>query len=161
MGTHPVRPATEADLELLPAVELAADAVFRTVGVDLPPDTASVPELRAAEFVLVAGTPPVGFASVERVDGLAYLAQLSVHPDAARRGVGSALLAAVVQRCTREGFGALTLTTFADVAWNGPFYRRRGFADLPDPGPELLRHVEELSWLAEFGRRETLVLPLR
>ena len=26
---------------------------------------------------------------------------------------------------------AVTLSTFRDVPWNGPFYRRHGFADLP------------------------------
>ena len=34
---------------------------------------------------------------------------------------------------------ALTLLTFRDVAWNGPYYRRLGFAEMPDDqlDPEL------------------------
>ena len=27
---------------------------------------------------------------------------------------------------------AVTLTTFSDIAWNGPFYRRNGFEDLQE-----------------------------
>ena len=31
-----------------------------------------------------------------------------------------------------EGMAAMTLTTFADVAWNRPFYERRGWRVLGD-----------------------------
>lgn len=156
-----VRSPRPGELELLAAIELAADSVFASVGIDLPADTAPLEYLQQAEFVLVAGDPVVGFAVVERVDADAHLGQLSVHPSAARRGIGSALLAAVVEECAERGFPAVTLTTFADVAWNGPFYRRRGFVTLDAPGPELRRHVAELAWLDALGRREALVLPLR
>ena len=38
-----------------------------------------------------------------------------------------------------EGRAALTLTTFRDVPWNAPYYRRLGFAVLAsaDQGPQL------------------------
>jgi hypothetical protein len=38
-----------------------------------------------------------------------------------------------------RGHAAITLTTFRDVAWNGPWYARNGFAvvDDPDQEPEL------------------------
>ncbi|MFD0482667.1 GNAT family N-acetyltransferase [Kineococcus sp. GCM10028916] len=156
-----VRLAGPGDWDLLPAVERAADGLFRDLGVELPDDVSSVEELRAAEFVLVAGAPPVGFARVERVDGLAHLQQVSVHPAAARRGVGSSLLAAVLDRAADRGFTGVTLTTFADVAWNGPFYRRRGFTTMSDPGRELLGHVVAEEPLTRFGPREVLVHPIR
>ncbi|WP_328292611.1 GNAT family N-acetyltransferase [Kineococcus sp. NBC_00420] len=156
-----VRLAEPDDWDLLPAVERAADGLFRDLGVELPDDVSSVEELQAAGFVLVVGTPPVGFARVERVDGLAHLQQVSVHPDAARHGVGSSLLAAVLDRAAASGFTGVTLTTFADVPWNGPFYRRRGFATMSDPGPELLGHVAAEEPLTRFGRREVLVHPIR
>ena len=155
-----VRPAGPADLPLLPALERAADAVFAAVGIDLPPGTVPLEDLQAAELVLVAGSPPAGFTVLERLDDHAHLAQLSVHPGAARRGLGSALLAAAVDAAAARGFPAVTLTTFADVAWNGPFYRRRGFVPLDDPGPQLRRHLADLAWLERYGRREVLVHPL-
>lgn len=39
------------------------------------------------------------------------------------------------------GLPAVTLTTFVDVPWNAPYYRRCGFRPLPEPewGPELAR----------------------
>nr|WP_239522401.1 GNAT family N-acetyltransferase [Geodermatophilus sabuli] len=85
------------ELAELPAVEAAADGSFRARGVlDLPlPATAE--ERAAAWRVLVAGAPVVGFAVLERVDDDVHLEQLSVHPDAGRRGIGAALLAASVE----------------------------------------------------------------
>lgn len=151
-----VRPAGPGDWDLLPEIERASDGLFREIGVDIPDDVATVVQLRAAEFVLVAGVVPAGFARVERVDGLAHLEQLSVHPDAARRGVGSALLTAVVDLASAHGFDAVTLTTFVKVPWNGPFYRRRGFTTLRAPGPELLEHIAAEVWLTRFGPREVL-----
>jgi GNAT superfamily N-acetyltransferase len=156
-----VRLAEPDDWDLLPAVERAADGLFRDLGLELPDDVSSVEELRAAEFVLVAGVVPVGFAWVGRVDGFAHLQQLSVHPDAARRGVGSSLLTAVVDRAADRGFAGVTVTTFANVAWNGPFYRRRGFTTMSDPGPELLGHVAGEESLTRFGPREVLFRPIR
>ncbi|MFN6121099.1 MAG: hypothetical protein ACK5CE_15895 [Actinomycetes bacterium] len=45
------------------------------------------------------------------------------------------------------GFSAITLTTFRDVAFNGPVYARMGFVELApvDLGPELqlLRDLEQ------------------
>jgi GNAT superfamily N-acetyltransferase len=64
-------------------------------------------------------------------------------PDAARKGIGSQLLKEVVRR---SGPG-LTLLTFRDVPWNGPWYLRHGFVELPRSawGPQLRDH-----WQAEI-----------
>ncbi len=84
-----VRPARPGDLEHLPALEAAADALFAEPGIGpLPPGSRIVEELAGAAAVLVVGDPVVGFARLERVDGQAHLEQLSVHPSASRRGVG-------------------------------------------------------------------------
>jgi hypothetical protein len=55
----------------------------------------------------------------------------------------------VCRAAAEEGYRRITLTTFVDVAWNAPFYRRAGFFELrgDDIGPalrELL--VEEARW---------------
>ncbi len=67
------------------------------------------------------------------MDGALHVEQISVHPDAARRGVGRALLAYAADRARAEGLTALTLTTFADVPWNAPYYTRLGFRALTEP----------------------------
>lgn len=129
-------------LDVLVEVSQAADRLFATAGLLLPPDDPTEVLLRA-EHVLVAGQPPVGFAVVDTVDGLAHLASLAVHPSHGRRGVGGRLLEAA---CAATTHRAITLTTFADLPWNAPWYAARGFTELPvdDWGPELHR-----TWAAE------------
>lgn len=154
--SHVVRLALPRDLEALPNVEAAADRVFATLGIGpLPPGSTSVDELASAQAVLVVGDPAVGFARVETIDGQAHLEQLSVHPAAARRGVGTALVEAVSEWAMRSGFEAVTLCTFAEVPWNAPFYRRLGFVPLTDLGAGLLalREQERRVGLDRFGPR--------
>ncbi|QBI53265.1 Acetyltransferase (GNAT) family protein [Streptomonospora litoralis] len=127
-----------SDAEALVEVSRAAEALFAEVGLALPPDDPRE-MLAAACWVLVAAGPVRGFAAVGVLDGAAHLEELAVHPDHGRRGVGGALLEAACGRARAEGFAAMTLTTFRDVAWNAPWYARRGFAQLaPNAwGPEL------------------------
>ena len=42
-------------------------------------------------------------------------------------------------RPARRGFAEITLTTYADVPWNAPFYAARGFTEVTDPAPYLQR----------------------
>ncbi|MEY9930694.1 GNAT superfamily N-acetyltransferase [Catenulispora sp. GP43] len=132
----PVRLAGAEDLAGLPALETAADALLADyLGVPLPPapDTGvAVAALARAAAVLVAGAPPVGFARIDVVDGGAHLEQLAVDPALGRRGLGTALVRACCDWAVAHGFEAVTLTTFAQVPFNGPFYARLGFAVVDD-----------------------------
>jgi N-acetylglutamate synthase-like GNAT family acetyltransferase len=69
------------------------------------------------------------------VDGAFHIEQVTVHPDADRRGMGWALIAYAAERARDEDLPALTLTTFTEVPWNAPYYERLGFRILT--GPEL------------------------
>ncbi|MGV9324073.1 GNAT family N-acetyltransferase [Streptosporangium sandarakinum] len=138
-----VRWAEAEELAGLAAVETAADGVFAAVGITFPPGTTMIEEIDDPSRVLVAGTPPVGFAMIGQVDGDVHLDQLAVHPDHGRRGIGGRLLEAVCDHAASTGAAAVTLTTFRDVPWNAPWYARRGFAVL-DPaewGPEMVALV--------------------
>ncbi|MEO7268243.1 MAG: GNAT family N-acetyltransferase [Knoellia sp.] len=156
-----VRPATAADLARLAAVEALGDALFETVFGELdwpPPDSG---EDRAAEpgFLLVVGEPVVGFAHVLELGGGWHLEQIAVHPAHGRRGLGSALLDGVCREVASRGGRAVTLRTFADVPWNGPFYARNGFVEL-EVEPEWmapLRQTEEGIGLMRLGRRIAMV----
>jgi GNAT superfamily N-acetyltransferase len=75
---------------------------------------------------------PVSFVMLVPVDGCLHVEQLSTAPAAARRGLGRALLDHAAGRARAAGVPALTLTTFADVPWNGPYYERCGFRVLAD-----------------------------
>jgi len=61
-----------------------------------------------------------------------------------------------MRRATGRRPTAITLTTFADVAWNGPFYAARGFTivvDDPGPGVAALRERERAAGLDAVGER--------
>jgi GNAT superfamily N-acetyltransferase len=117
--------------------------------------SADVPHLSAAAVVLVSGSPPVGFACIDIVDGDAHLWQLSVHPSAGRQGIGGALVHAACEWARSAGYGAVTLTTYRDVPWNGPFYARLGFVPLGDltPGLAAIREHERAIGDDDFGPR--------
>jgi GNAT superfamily N-acetyltransferase len=75
---------------------------------------------------------PLGFASTEPFEDALHLWELAVRRDAQGHGLGRALVAAVVADARVRGLPAVTLTTFRDIAWNGPFYHRLGFVELAD-----------------------------
>ena len=146
-----IRPAVTSDLARMQAIEVAAGAMFRPLGMDLvaDDDPFTVDELRtyagAGHAWVAAVTPPGeqadGYLLLDVVDGAAHVEQVTVHPVAARRGIGRALVEHVARWAAGAGFTAMTLTTFRDVAWNGPYYERLGFRYLaPDEeGPGLRR----------------------
>ena len=151
-----IRPATAADRTALAAVEQAADTLFEGV-ITLPSGTA---DLAAPGFVLVAvgrDDRPVGFVQVLELDARFHLEQLSVHPDAQRRGIGAALLDAAEQAVIARGGSVITLRTFADVPWNAPFYRSHGFVEAELPvALAALKDAERRLGLLAAGRRVTL-----
>lgn len=150
-----IREATPAELVALPALEAESDTIFAEAGFPPLPPPSSADELAAAHLVLVAGAPPAGFARVEVVDGNAHLEQLAVHPTRFRRGVGTALVRGLLEWAAAEGFTRVTLCTFADIPWNGPFYAKLGFVELRSltPGLKALRDHESELGLDDLGRR--------
>jgi GNAT superfamily N-acetyltransferase len=152
---HDVRPARARDLPLLAAIEDAGVPLFEARLGDLTGDPLASPapsgqERAAVEgFILVAGDPAIGFAHVRHLDAHAHLEQISVHPDHMRQGVGAALLEAAAQRATLKGHGSLTLTTYAEVPWNAPFYARHGFVEFAEDDP---RTASQLAISAEERR---------
>ncbi|GHD14400.1 GNAT family N-acetyltransferase [Nocardiopsis kunsanensis] len=139
-----VRDMRAEDEEAVAAVNLAAGRMFDEAGVELPPDDPAETLARAGA-VLVAEDPGsgrvVGSAAVGTVDGALHLEELAVDPAVGRRGVGSRLLEEVCARAHGQGRPAVTLTTFRDLSWNGPWYARRGFREVHEAewGPQLRR----------------------
>lgn len=75
---------------------------------------------------------PIGYILLERLDGHAHIEQVTVHPAYARRGIGAALIDTAARWAEANGLHSLTLTTFADVPWNAPYYSRLGFRLAPE-----------------------------
>jgi GNAT superfamily N-acetyltransferase len=158
-----IEPATPAELPRLVEVEIAADTLFEVAGYGRTPGPAGPDELAAAALVLVARHPldqagqadPIGYVQVELVDGQPHIEGLSVRPRNMRRGVGTALVEAACRWAAERGYRQITLCTFADVPWNGPFYARQGFTEITDipPGVRELRRREAELGLDAMGRR--------
>lgn len=154
-----IRPARPDELAELIEVERAADRLFSLAGYGETPEPASLDELREAAALLVSGDPPAGYARVEVVDGRAHLEGLSVRPGSMRQGRGSELVRAACAWAAEHGFAEITLCTFAEVPWNGPFYAKLGFVELAEltPGLQALRETERRLGLDAMGRRVVLI----
>jgi GNAT superfamily N-acetyltransferase len=155
-----IREATAAELPLLQGIERAAGQCFRNVGMpeiadDEPLSVAELARFRdtgRAWVAVDASDAPLAYLIAEPVDGCLHIEQVSVHPAAGRRGVGRAL----IEYVSELGFPALTLTTFADVAWNAPYYARFGFVVLAEddltPGLRRIRAQETAHGLDRWPR---------
>jgi len=135
-----IRAARRADLAALRDLERAAGERFRAVGMEAvaDDDPPSVAELLAyqqdgrAWVATDRENRVIAYLLLNVVDGNAHVDQVSVHPEHARRGLGCALLDTAATWALKRGLAALTLTTFADVPWNAPYYQRLGFEVLHD-----------------------------
>ncbi len=131
--------ASIGEIEALIAVDLAAGQLFAPTGLLSPeqimdhvPRSVLAEAIEAGHVLVVRqGPQPAGFAMTSAREGSLYLDQIGVDPSHGRKGLGRALIAGVVQRARRDKMRRVTLSTFRDVAWNGPFYRRLGFRELP------------------------------
>ena len=133
---------TGADAEDVPAlveINLAADELFAGTGlVDEASLTEHVPETVLEDaiamrhlFVARFGqVDPVGFALTSVREGVLYLDQVSVHPDHGRKGIGAALVDRVVADARDRKLGSVVLSTFRELPWNGPFYKKLGFKEI-------------------------------
>lgn len=151
-----IRAARVDELEGLRGIEFAAGEIFRSCGMDAIADDEPLTVTELALFqtrggVLVfadASDVPVAYLLLGHLDGNAHVEQLSVHPSHARRGLGGQLLDAAESWAQAEGLAWLTLTTFRDVPWNAPYYRRLGFEPLdPDMLDGGLRGIVECEGL--------------
>jgi GNAT superfamily N-acetyltransferase len=133
-----VRPASPVEIEAVRDLERASAQRFvglmDALAADEPSPATVLADRIAAGGLLVAELDEtlaafVMFRPVE--DGL-YVEQIDVLPAFERRRLGAALLDAVAERARDAGRSRLTLSTFKDVPWNAPYYRRLGFADIAD-----------------------------
>ncbi|MDN5767764.1 MAG: GNAT family N-acetyltransferase [Humibacillus sp.] len=149
MGAMPmtVRRARVDELEALCALEVEADGAFALVGLagvlSAPPPHVEAFRAAAESSRLFVATDTrervVGFVRLALLDGHAHVEQLSVHPAYAGHGIGAELLTVAAGWALGRGGDRLTLTTFRNVPWNGPYYERLGWVVLPagQLGPDL------------------------
>jgi GNAT superfamily N-acetyltransferase len=158
------RPAREADLPLLREIERAAGRLFADLGMALVAEDEPPPAEELREYAedgrawvcTDAEDRPVAYLLAEVVDGCAHLEQVSVHPDSAGQGLGRVLVEHLLGWARTRGLPAITLTTYVDVPWNGPYYRRLGFRPLDEaeltPGLRRIRAAETARGLDRWPR---------
>jgi ribosomal protein S18 acetylase RimI-like enzyme len=159
-----IRAAHVAELPALQAIEQAAGLMFCDIGM---PEIAQydpwpLPVMAARQdggqiwVVASDNDVPVAYLMAGLVDGCLQIEQVTVSPGSARRGLGRALLDHAANRAAADGLPALTLTTFAYVPWNAPYYARCGFRVLDDaeitPGLQAIREREAAMGLDRWPR---------
>lgn len=167
-----VRAARWDDVAILPALEQSAGELFRTI-----PDLAHIAdgdnhsEERYRAFVdhgwsrvaVDEDGELCGFICAERFGAELHIWEIGVRLDRQRRGIGRRLLDLTIATARHRHIASVTLTTFADVAWNVPFYERMGFRRL-SPREAGARLLTTLHREAEAGlprhRRCAMRLPL-
>ncbi|WP_405997039.1 GNAT family N-acetyltransferase [Streptomyces sp. NBC_00829] len=145
-----IRSARARELTQLQDIERAAGKAFADIGMaaiaeDEPPSLKVLGEYEQDGRAWVWADDddlPVAYLIAELVDGSGHVEQVSVHPGHARKRIGQALIEQAEAWARAQGATALTLTTFTEVVWNGPYYERLGFRLLPDA--ELTPELREI-----------------
>lgn len=150
IGARPI------DVPLIPPIELAAARLLAghapATVLDEVTDQRTLhrAQQEGRLWVALAGDTPVGFAHVEVLEpGGAHLAEMDVHPDHGRQGIGTQLISRVCRWAAEVGHSFVSLTTFRDVPWNMPFYAQIGFEEIP---PRLLSPALNSVLADEFRR---------
>jgi GNAT superfamily N-acetyltransferase len=138
-----IRSADTEDLPLLPTIEQEAGRLFATI-----PDLAFVADGKVMSlrehvsmlrngvvFVAQSLEGPsagdvVGFICGRQTGTTLHIHEMSVAPASQGRGIGSALMAALLDDAVSSRCTLATLTTFSLVPWNDGFYKKLGFRTL-------------------------------
>lgn len=134
-----IRPANTCDIHLLPEIERSSGEIFRQwPGLEWIADDEVQSEEQHKALItnglaLVAEVQGFGIAAFvngQVTPDALHIWQMAVHRDQQGHGIGRQLIEAVQRSAVDLGINALTLTTFREVPWNEPYYRRLGFITL-------------------------------
>lgn len=128
-----IRVAGVDELDRLREIERAAGLGFAGRGMaaiaeDEPPSVETLREYQRDGRAWVYGDPAVAYLIADWVDGCLHIEQVSVHADHAGQRIGRRL----IEHVAAWAGAPQTLTTFAEVPWNAPYYERLGFRRLGD-----------------------------
>lgn len=120
--------------------EIEFEAGQRFVSVDMagiadaPPMKLELVERKigAGEIVVAveADDRCIGFVMFELQPARIYIQELDVLTTHAGHRIGAALIGQVEQLARERQIKQLVLSTYRDVPWNAPYYRRLGFCDI-------------------------------
>ncbi len=145
---HRIELGTASQIARIQAVEVQAGELFRGIGMEEiadaePPSAASIQTHIDAGtlWVAIVDEVVVGYLTASSLDGEGHIDQVSVTPQMSGRGIGTELISEACRWASANGFSSISLTTFAEVPWNGLLYGRRGFVEVEqaDLSAELAR----------------------
>jgi predicted N-acetyltransferase YhbS len=155
---YTIRLARIDELPLLREIERAAGELFAQIGLGQVAEDEPLPLdfLRAQQrlglvwVVADENDRPVGSAATRELDGALHIEEISVHPAHGRRRLGKRLIETLCDWAGRQGYTAVTLSTFRDVPWNAPYYARIEFRALEESelseGLSALLDQEKQEW---------------
>jgi predicted N-acetyltransferase YhbS len=133
------RLAAPHDASAIRTIEFEAGQRFASVGMtgiaDAPPMELAVVERKIAAreiIVAVSGDAMCGFVMFEPQPTRIYIQELDVLTSHAGQRIGAALIEQVAQLARTRQLTQLILSTYRDVPWNAPYYRRLGFRDIEE-----------------------------
>ncbi|KAI5358226.1 Putative GNAT domain, acyl-CoA N-acyltransferase [Septoria linicola] len=156
---YKLRLATLQDAKAVQDIEYEATSKFQSIP-ELAHlasgDSATVSEAALADWMkngrvwlAVHQDTAVGVIAALPMDTAIYVAEISVMNGHDGKGLGGKLLNAVFDWAREEaqskgGDARVSLTCYADVPWNGPWYRRKGFAEVDTAtiGPKHVAKME-------------------
>lgn len=152
-----IRLTTARDIDSFPAIEASAARLFLAtdrawIAAD-PPTEEQVHRTAVAtglHWTATVDDQPAGFLIGKQVGDALHIDELAVAVEFQRRGLGRGLIDAAARHASAAGYRALTLTTYRDLPWNAPFYRRLGFVE-PAPAMMPLHLAEHLNEEAARG----------
>jgi N-acetylglutamate synthase-like GNAT family acetyltransferase len=141
----------EVQLPALVALDHACAAMYYDLGFD----GAEVPTRSTADItglthhhnvkVAEADHQVAGYlAWRDEAPGVAYIEELSVHPDFHRFGIGSRLLEGLRSEARGFRIEEIVVKCWVKASWASSFYKARGFKAIDESAPPKVRH-----WLAE------------
>jgi GNAT superfamily N-acetyltransferase len=146
-----IRTASRGDAAALPDIERSSGVIFAQwpglewVATDDLQSEDQHRLLMSRGLALVAERRQhgiVAFLNGEFAADELHIWQIAVHQDHQGQGIGRRLIDAACRIAREKGARALTLTTFRDVPWNEPYYRRLGFQMFADDAvPPRLRGI--------------------
>jgi GNAT superfamily N-acetyltransferase len=152
----------EAQVPDLLKVEAQCAAMYHAIGFD----AAEVPVRSAADLAALVRHHSVHVAEADHVPvallawrdespGVAYLADLQVHPDYQRFGIGARLFELLEAEVRSHGFEHIVVRCWEKATWALAFYRSRGFVPLDeDEAP-----TKVLAWKHDRSQGAPIVRP--
>jgi GNAT superfamily N-acetyltransferase len=160
-----VRLARAHETLCLNAIEAECGTIFRSVigyewvdqGVDLNEDIwgASIEASTCWVVVERGSDQPIAFLAAKYFGEDIYIAEIGVLTRFQGQKIGALLLSAVEAHARDANLRAVTLTTFSEIPWNGPYYARLGYSPLAqDQAPAYLKAI-----LADEAARGLMAKP--